>query len=244
MVTLRRWVKAQEYEQSFWTKLAKKIEAGTINQLDWYQWKASQLERRLAKYVNPWHFEEGRILEIGSGPIGIINFLSRGQRFAVDPLEEFFKESNMLTTLRTPAVTYLKGTGENLPYPGRFFSVVIIDNVIDHTHSPEKVLKEINRVLDKNGLLYLAVNIRTAWGAMVHKLLATLCVDKGHPHTFTKDSIRNFLKTNHFTICLEEIGDYQKVKQEYSSSRSMREKIKAYTGISEFEYRVVCQKNK
>ena len=242
MVTLRRWLKAQEYEQSFWTSLARRIEADARHQLDWYQWKASELDKRLEKHVDPDQRDLGRVLEIGSGPIGIVNCLEWGQRFAIDPLEDFYEQSPTLTKLRKPGVAYLKGTGENLPYPESFFSVVIIDNVIDHTHSPEKVLDEIYRVLKKNGLLYLAVNIRTAWGAMIHRVLAALYVDKGHPHTITKEAIRELLMANHFEIFTEEFEDYHDLKKKNCRSTDLKAKIKGYLGISEFEYHVVCQK--
>ena len=91
MTTLRRWLNAQQYERSFWTELTRKIEAGTRHQLDWYQWKASKLEKRLAKYEDTGRKKQGRVLEIGSGPIGIVNCLEWGQRFAIDPLEDFYK---------------------------------------------------------------------------------------------------------------------------------------------------------
>lgn len=242
MVTLRRWHKAQEYEEEFWAHLARKIESGARNQLRWYQWKASELEKRLARCGIAEQSKNGRILEIGSGPIGIVNFMEWGERFAIDPLEDFYRQNSTLITLRKPEVTYTKGTAEHLPYPDSFFLLVIIDNVIDHTHAPVKVLGEIHRVLENKGLLYLAVNIRTAWGALVHKLLSAFRIDKGHPHTFTNEGIRKLLTAHGFHICVEESEDYRKVKQKYCRSKEMKEKIKGYTGISEFVYHVVCQK--
>jgi len=242
MVTLNRWLTAQEYEQSFWTKLANKIETGAIHQLDWYQWKASELAKRLAKHLTAGQKEHGRVLEIGSGPIGIINFLEYAHRYSIDPLEPFYKASATLSELRKPGTNYLGGTGENLPFPESFFSLVIIDNVIDHTYSPTKVLQEMNRVLENNGLLYLAVNIRTAWGAMMHKVLASLHIDKGHPHTFTNRVIRDLLSANQFKISKEEIDDYYDVNKQHLRSENVRERIKGYTGISEFAYRAFCHK--
>ena len=242
MTTLPRWRKAQEYEQNFWRNLESKIEAGTIRQLNWYSWRASELERRLSQYLVERGKTANRILEIGAGPIGIVNFLEWGERFAVDPLEDFYRQSSTLTKLRKPGVAYLQGSGEDLPYADRFFSLVIIDNVLDHTHAPYNVLQEIYRVLDINAFLCFAVNIRTTWGAIVHKLLAALCIDKGHPHTFTKESIRDLLKASHFKIRAEEIEDYHKVRQRYLHSTIVRDKIKGYTGISEFLYHAICQK--
>lgn len=242
MVKIKRWLRAQEYERSFWKDLSGKIEAGTRHQLDWYHWKASELERRIENVEDSRQNKHGKILEIGSGPIGIVNFLEWGERFAIDPLEDFYRQSSTLTKLRKPEVAYTKGTAEHLPYPDSLFSLVIIDNVIDHTHAPVKVLQEIHRVLESKGFLYLAVNVRTAWGAMVHKLLAALRIDKGHPHTFTRDSGRNLLTVNHFEIRLEEIEDYRNVKQKDCRSKDVKKRIKGYIGISEYLYHVICQK--
>jgi len=242
MVTRRRWHAAQQYEQRFWADIAGKIESGARNQLNWYRWKASEFEKRIGRSVDGRKSTHGKILEIGSGPIGIVNFLEWGERFAIDPLEDFYRESSTLTASRKPEVTYTKGTAEHLPYPDNFFSLVIIDNVIDHTHVPVKVLQEIHRVLENKGLLYLAVNIRTVWGAFVHTLLATCRVDKGHPHTFTNEGIRKFLTAHRFHICMEESEDYRRIKQRFCQSKKMKERIKGYTGIAEFLYHVVCQK--
>ncbi len=239
-VNRRRWLEAQDYEKSFWEKLARKIENGAVSQLDWYQWKATELEKRLSKFVDEKVRSTRRVLEIGSGPIGIVNFLIYGELFAIDPLEDFYKKRSTLTKLRKPEVTYLKGSGELLPFPDGFFSIVIIDNVIDHTHMPGKILQEILRVLDKDGLLYLAVNIHTKWGAMVHKLLAALYIDKGHPYTFTEMSIQKLLITHQFKISGEEIEDYYQIKQKNCKSKSLKDRIKGYVGISEFQYNVFC----
>lgn len=75
----------------------------------------------------------GRALEIGSGPIGIVNFLEWGERYAIDPLEHFYRQRQSLIKLRKAGSTYLPGMGEHLPFGDASFSLVIIDNVIDHT---------------------------------------------------------------------------------------------------------------
>src|SRR4029077_3179825 len=69
-VAVTRWREAQQYEQSFWQRLGDDIEAGTREHLDWYKWRAEQLDHRLSGAFahRPQH---ARILEIGSGPIGI-----------------------------------------------------------------------------------------------------------------------------------------------------------------------------
>lgn len=243
MVTLKRWRRAQQYEQNFWKNLVRQIENDTVKQLNWYQWRAKQLEEHLSKFADLMTIKKGKTLEIGNGPIGIINFLECPKRFAVDPLEDFYRESPTLAKLRQSEVIYLKGTGENLSFPESFFSLIIIDNVIDHTYAPEKILQEAHRVLVDDGFLYLTVNIHTEWGAMIHKLLALLYIDKGHPHTFTREAVCDLISRNEFRIRGEEVEDYQQVKLRNHKATSFKDRIKGYLGISEFQYQAICQKS-
>ena len=94
------------------------------------------------------------------------------ERYAIDPLEHFYATRPTLVALRRPGVTYLDGTGERLPFDDATFSLVIIDNVIDHTYAPERILREIQRILQPDGHLYLSVNVHTRWGALLHTVLA------------------------------------------------------------------------
>lgn len=241
MVTVKRWHQAQQYERSFWEDLAGKIESGALTQLDWYAWKAKELERRLSNFLDADAQGTARVLEIGSGPLGIVNFLDWGECFAIDPLERFYRESKTLTQLRTSRVTYLAGTGEDLPFEDRFFSLVIIDNVIDHTYAPEKILQQIRRVLAPDAILYLAVNVHTRWGALLHSLVAMLSIDTGHPYTFTSAAARHLLLNSRFTICEEETEDYHRSKQQNCRSTSWRDKVKGYTGLSEFQFHAIAR---
>jgi len=240
-ITWDRWLKAQEYEQGFWRKSAAAIEKGTVGELDWYGWRARQLEDRLASLPSP-VAKTGKVLEIGSGPIGIVNFLEWGERYAVDPLEHFYRQTPSLTRLRRPGATYLKGTGEQLPMPDASCSLVIIENVIDHTFAPGKILKEISRVLAPGGWLYLLVNVHTRWGAMLHDALAVLQIDKGHPYTFTSRTLRRFMTEHGFSIEREEIESYAEASQKDRDSSGLTDRIKGYTGLSEFRHSVFCRR--
>lgn len=235
-----RWLKAQEYEQAFWRQLGDNIEAGTREHLDWYKWRATQLEERLA-WISDTRPRVGGVLEIGSGPIGIVNFLEWGERYAIDPLEHFYRTKPSLVALRTPGVMYLDGTGERLPFEDASFSLVIIDNVIDHTYAPRKILLEIQRVLGPGGCLYLSVNVHTAWGALLHALLAVLQIDKGHPFTFTSRRLSQLLTANQFVMLTEQVEDYGRAKQMDRRSANVTDRIKSYTGLSEFSHSVICR---
>jgi SAM-dependent methyltransferase len=234
-----RWLKAQEYERTFWQRLADEIEAGTREHLNWYKWRAAQLERSLSAVGAG---QTGKVLEIGSGPVGIVNFLEWGERYAIDPLEEFYRTRPSLVALRNPNVIYLHGTGEQLPFESGSCSLIIIDNVIDHTYAPGKIFAEMHRVLRPDGHLYLSVNVHTRWGALLHTLLAILRIDKGHPYTFTSGTLRRLLRTNRFTARTEQIEDYREVKRSDRHSARVKARIKGCIGLSEFSHAVLCRK--
>lgn len=236
-----RWLKAQKYEQAFWQRLGEEIAAGTREKLDWYNWRARQLDRFLSAAGAA--KTGGKVLEIGSGPIGTVNFLEWGERYAIDPLEHFYRTKPSLVNLRNRGVTYLDGTGEQLPFDAGSCSLVIIDNVIDHTYAPGKILQEVQRILGSDGHLYLSVNIHTRWGAFLHNVLAVLQIDKGHPYTFTSRSLRRLLEANQFAILGEQIGDHGEASREDRRSASLRARIKGYTGLSEFGHAVICRKS-
>lgn len=242
MVSLNRWYKAQEYEQAYWQRKADKIASGSTEQLSWYAWKASEMEKRLAGYLKE-EKKSAKVLEIGSGPIGIVSFLKWGERYTIDPLEDFYKSNPVLSKLRDSAVNYGQGTGEKLPFENEYFSLVILDNVLDHVNEACGVLKEIHRVIANDGLLYLAVNVHTKWGAFLHSILSKLKIDKGHPYSFTVKSISNFIQKNQFNIQLESINDYYQAREQDRKSALLKERVKGYTGLSEFIYYSICSKN-
>ena len=94
-----RWLNAQKYEQAFWERLGADIAAGAEKQLDWYNWRARRLEEKLAGMPQV-RTDNGKVLEIGCGPIGIINFLTSRERVAVDPLEHFYRRTPSLAARR------------------------------------------------------------------------------------------------------------------------------------------------
>ena len=236
-----RWQKAQQYERAFWQRLGDDIAAGTREHLDWYNWRANQLERFMATAGAA--RTDGKVLEIGSGPVGIVNFLSWGERYAIDPLEHFYRTRPTLVSLRDKNVTYVDGTGERLPFADASCALVIIDNVIDHTYAPGKILDEIARILRPDGHLYLSVNVHTQWGFLLHTALAILQIDRGHPYTFTSPSLRRLLERHDFNVRAEHVDEYQVARRADRESPSVKARVKGYTGLSEFSHAVICRKN-
>lgn len=242
MLSRKRWAKAQTYEKSFWQNIANEIITKASNRLDWYSWKAGQLEQKIKKCFQFPNKVSCKILEIGSGPIGIVSFLDWGEKYAIDPLERFFSENQALIQLRNKNVRYLNGQGENLPFKNNDFSIIIIDNVIDHTHVPLKVLRESYRILKNNGLLFFTVNTHTRWGTILHAIVSSLHIDRGHPHSFSYKGVRSFLRSGQFVIVYEELEDYKQIKNKYCTSKNLKDRVKGYSGLSEILYTAICRK--
>jgi len=242
MVDNKRWNEAQDYEKCYWKKIADQIAADSKKQLSWYGWKAGEFEKKLEAINYAGDRNSCRILEVGSGPMGIVSYLKWGERYALDPLADFYKENTALVALRDSSVNYINGTGERIPFPDGHFPIVIIDNVLDHVSAPHLVLDEIHRVLAKDGLLYIELNIHTYWGYLLHSLLATLKIDKGHPYSFTDQRIRDFLGRHKFGVQKEIINDYFQARDGDRKSDSTKAKIKGYSGLSEFIYCALCSK--
>ncbi len=126
-----------------------------------------------------------KILEIGCGDGGVINFL---------------KETNEVHSvdISASAVSQLKKKGipakqvdisnESLPYKKATFDYVIILETLEHLKSPHHAIEEIQRVLKERGMMICSVpNPRTE-----HPLM--------YPALFTFKNFKKYLENSGFTI--------------------------------------------
>lgn len=187
-----RWKTAQSYELDWW-----KYRSNNIS-LDYFRDYADDLLEHLngIKTVD----QNAKILEIGSGPAGIITFLESPNRYGIDPLEHFFSQVPSFKDFRDKQVKYCAAMGEFLPFPDKTFDFIITDNVLDHCENPEGLIIEVNRVLKLNGILTIRVNTYNIWGKIIRQLLERLKVDKGHPYTFTKNGLTSLFRSNNLKI--------------------------------------------
>ena len=86
------------------------------------------------------------MLDVGCGSDAMVNDLSVGLRIGLDPLMNAVKLS------LSSNVVGIQGVGEYLPFQKEDFDVVTCINVFDHMYVPFKALKEMKRILKKNGI--------------------------------------------------------------------------------------------
>lgn len=243
MVSVGRWQAAQQYERAFWARSAVQIASGAVSQLDWYAWRAQRLVDWLERLGFP-ELTDGqtRVIEVGSGPVGIVGFVHGGTRVGVDPLESFYARDPVLTALRPPDVRYTEGVAERLPCTDASFDLAIVDNCIDHVRDVRAAMREIARVLRPGGILYFAVNCRTPWGFLVHRALSRLRIDAGHPHTFTPRRARALVTRAPFRLLWSEVEPAAEARRADRRSPSLKARMKALLGTSEFCTRLVAQR--
>ena len=202
-----RWIKAQGYEKQWWDH--RKAEMS----LEFYEDYANDLQHQLSGILKI--NNDTRILEVGSGAAGISTFLKSDHRYAVDPLESFYSTIPQFSSFRDPAVKYFTAKGEDLHFESNFFDLIIMDNVLDHCEDPDKVVKEMVRVLKSNGIIYFRQNVYHWWGKFIRQLMELVEIDKGHPHTFTFSSMKPLLTSNNLSIIhIKRSGYFPRWKRE------------------------------
>jgi SAM-dependent methyltransferase len=241
MEDTKRWSEAQDYELGFWNNVAKDIDSG-FGDLGWYRWRADQLINRL-KRLNLHRLTSGnaRIIEVGSGPVGVCTFFPGAERLAVDPLMDQYSSHPAFAKARDPEVKYLQGVRERLPSPSSHYDLAIIENCIDHVHDVDAVMRELSRVLKPGGILYLTVNNRSWAGYFVHRLLSRLKIDRGHPHTFTPGRTRDLIRQSGFQLRDIEVGSYLQATRTDLASGKARDLLKALLGVSEYVVSVIAE---
>jgi SAM-dependent methyltransferase len=99
---------------------------------------------------------DARVLEVGSGPHGLIFFFGASRGVGVDPLAAHYRTLFAGWQGHAPTIA---AAGEALPFPAGAFDVVLSDNVIDHAERPAAIVAEMARVLTPGGLLYFSVSV-------------------------------------------------------------------------------------
>ncbi len=118
-------------------------------------WRTSneELEAMVRSYLTP----ESRVLDLGCGRGGVVELFWRDVKLAagIDPDEPSLAER---TTRGMPVVT---GRGEDLPFAGESFDLVVSLWVLEHLRAPELVFSEVQRVLRPGGhFVFLTPNLR------------------------------------------------------------------------------------
>jgi len=137
-----------------------------------------------------------KILDVGCGTGDSLNYiakLSKSQLYGLDISEKMLKIARK--KLGEKAILKL-GDVEKIPFKDKTFDYVLNTEAFHHFPNPNKTLKEINRVLKKNGEFMLAdVNF---YSNFIHWLFKK--IEPGHVNIYSKDEFKELFKSNGFKI--------------------------------------------
>lgn len=99
----------------------------------------------------------------------------------------------------------------SLPFPKESFDVIICTEVLEHVENPQKVLKEIKRVLSKDGVAIVEMDsgnllFRAIWYWWTH--LRRGVWRDSHIHTFNKKILEDMIKKSGFIITQKKVFNY------------------------------------
>lgn len=230
-----RWEKAQHYEKKWWASRKNFID------FDFYKSFSDELLFFIKEHYKI--DQSTVILEIGSGAGGIVTYLKESNnRYAIDPLENFYSSVEEFINQRDKNVIYKNAKGESLPFNDSTFDFLIIDNVLDHCENPELVISESKRVLKQDKYIYFKQNTYHFWGRFLRHLMELLLIDKGHPHTFSKENLNQLILNNNFKIIKSDRKGYFNTWKKEISSRNIKNIFKALLFVTRDKVTYLIQK--
>ncbi len=196
-------------EWRHWESSYKRLSEDKHERAEWLKSEVSFISGLVHRAAERQISALNRILQIGAGPVDVIDFFQANEKHAIDPLADRYKD--MFRMLQDKSVNYITGVGEDLPYNDCYFDFVIIRNALDHVYDPERTLGEIHRVLKPDGLLYIWVYLYDVRTSITMRIINTLTKKfETEPWVFTLSRIKRVLKHNRFKIflpyCLEELS--------------------------------------
>lgn len=230
-----RFVEAQAAEaahhEDAWTKLHVGSLTWVKSLADYREWLESFYRVGFYAFGFPAsHFKDRAVLEIGSGPFGMLACLPHGSGVAVDPLMCDFVP--YMQQHWTPSPTRIAALGETLPVATATFDDAVAINCLDHTLEPVKIIREITRALKPGGFFFLMNNVKSAAGVAIanagEKLGISRLTEVFHPHAFTQERLERDCETAGLEVlrhCRMKISEPSEITALYGWKGKLRKKV-------------------
>lgn len=178
-----RWEVAQEHELSSW------IETDMDEAKLLARWREDlpRIEMVTGKISR-----ETKVLDVGCGPVPLLHLLPRARLMvAADPLNKEYQKKYP----RKDHILYKDFCAEEIPYNDHSFDLIFCINALDHMKNPRKALREIFRVLDKGGFLYLEYENTSPLMRFLQRLGYAKHLSEYHPHLISTAAVLKSLGT-------------------------------------------------
>lgn len=154
------------------------------------------------------------VVEIGAGPYPSIACVEWKRAVAVDPLADGYTAEDLLPKrCHCDKVTYMACPGEAVPLPSGFADIVVLENCLDHVDEPGRVVAECRRLVNRDGLMWLLVDL------MEYK-------DHMHPNPFSEASLKELLRREGFEPVKDRVSDHKSHPNAYGEYRGLLKKMR------------------
>jgi SAM-dependent methyltransferase len=191
-----------DFSQSEWQQLYNSAYFDAMT--DWHRkLRLNDISSRFTGFKNYCYNDIENFLDAGCGEgLGLIEANKRGWKaYGIDISD------NRIEDAKDKNINFIHGDIFNAKFPGDFFDCIYMDSVLEHLIDPLSYLKELNRVMKKNGVLYVGVPNEDSLFNNVKKILYRL---KGNP---LSEKIKPFDSPYH-------VGGFNKISLPFAASKS------------------------
>jgi SAM-dependent methyltransferase len=197
----KRWQRAQESERAYWEESFRDEPAFRRMCLSFYPVYKEILGR------NNIDTSDMKVLDVGSGPYGLVSVIAGARKYALDPLMEYFQKKVPAGFYEENNIIPVTGVGENLKLKDKCMDLVCCINTLDHADCHLCIMEQANRVLKEGGYLLLSVNHYDWPIVLLRRFLETIGFgDTCHPKTFHLSDIAKLMRRYNFRIIDQKIG--------------------------------------
>lgn len=137
--------------------------------------------------------EKGRILEIGCRTGDLLHLFRTLKGCEVYGVEPDRSLAGFGAAVLSLPVT--QGLFESAEFPERFFDLIILCHVLEHSYSPTGWLEKVGRLLKPAGMVYLEVpNLDTPYGDL------GFYFQQAHPYSFSPRTLQRLVEKTGFLI--------------------------------------------
>jgi 2-polyprenyl-3-methyl-5-hydroxy-6-metoxy-1,4-benzoquinol methylase len=144
--------------------------------------------------------KRGRLLDIGCGKGSfLVKLLKCGyDAYGVDSYDGILNIIPKELQSRVKNSSFL-----NIKFPDEFFDIIVMKQVLEHLPKSNMVIREIHRILKKDGLVYVEVpNFNCMESKLFGKYWYNLEIPR-HLYQFSKKTLKKIFKKNDFRFFLE-----------------------------------------
>lgn len=185
MSDMSAYAKAQIQELAFWRYVAFEGYAGRDPRFFPFFQKMLMLNMFARTGWSITELAELSVVEIGCGPLGMIEILPAARRVAFDPLNRHY--SVLFSKERSQSIEYTEDFDELVRNGRQSFDLGICFNVIDHTTNPRELFETYMSLIRRGGRFVFQVN------TVREGLPRPPEHEAMHPSPFTLEKIRLWL---------------------------------------------------